>query len=120
MVLSLMSCHSSWDVLIPGLQAATLLDNRSGPPGLFCGLCRNPDHSTGQCALSVMQQPASSSPATFLIVLGALRLWPVFVPHGIRVVVLSWVIVPSGTSVWCGAAIIGVLTAPSHSGLGVL
>ena len=55
-----------WNVLVPGLQAATLLGNRSGPPGLFCGLCREPDHSTGQCALSVTQQPASSSsPATF-------------------------------------------------------
>ena len=54
-----------WNVLVPGLQAATLLGNRSGPPGLFCGLCREPD-GTGQCALSVTQQPASSSsPATF-------------------------------------------------------
>ena len=39
-----------WNVLVPGLQAATLLGNRSSPPGLFCGLCREPDHSTGQCA----------------------------------------------------------------------
>ena len=55
-----------WNVLVPGLQEATLLGNRSGPPDLFCGLCREPDHNTGQCALSVTQQPASSSsPATF-------------------------------------------------------
>ena len=55
-----------WNVLVLGLQAAMLLGNHSGPPGLFCGLCREPDHSTGQCALNVTQQPASSSsPTTF-------------------------------------------------------
>ena len=64
--------HSSlpWNVLAPGLQAATLLGNRSGPPGLFCALCREPDHNTGQCALSVTQQPTHpaappASPTTF-------------------------------------------------------
>ena len=46
-----------WNVLVPGLQAAMLLGNRGGPPGLFCALCREPEHNTGQCALSVTQQP---------------------------------------------------------------
>ena len=59
-----------WNVLVPGLQAATLLGNRGGPPGLFCALCREPDHNTGQCALSVTQQPTHpaappASPTTF-------------------------------------------------------
>ena len=37
------------NVLVPGLQAATLLGNRSGPPCLFCGLCREPDHHLSVC-----------------------------------------------------------------------
>ena len=59
-----------WNVLVPGLQAATLLGSRGGLPGLFCALCREPDHNTGQCALSVTQQPTHpaappTSPNTF-------------------------------------------------------
>ena len=90
--------------------------NRSSPPGLFCGLCREPDHSTGQCALSVTQQPASSSSLTTFsrrprhpeTVAGFCASWNqgcCAFPRGI---------VPSGTSVRCAAAIIGVLTAPLH------
>ena len=101
-----------WNVLVPGLQAATLLGNRSGPPGLFCGLCRELDHSTGQCALSVTQQPASSSsPATF-----SRRPRR---PETVAGICASWnqgrcAFPGYGTSVRCAAATIGVLTAPSH------
>ena len=38
-----------WNVLVLDLQAAMLLGNHSGPSDLFCGLCREPDHSTSVC-----------------------------------------------------------------------
>ena len=51
-----------WNTLQPGLQAATLLgfpNNR----GTFCSLCREPDHHSSQCALTVMQQPVRTAPS---------------------------------------------------------
>ena len=46
-----------WNSLSPGLQASTLIGNRSGM-GTFCTICREPDHVGGQCALAILQQPA--------------------------------------------------------------
>ena len=57
--------HLPWHTLHPGLQAATVLSNRGTSSGTTCSICREPDHSVGQCALFGVQQPllppASSS-----------------------------------------------------------
>ena len=45
-----------WNSLSPGLQASTLIGNRSGM-GTFYTICREPDHVVGQCALAILQQP---------------------------------------------------------------
>ena len=45
----------NWNTLEPGLQAATILGQRTSS-GTFCSLCRECDHSTTQCALSPLQQ----------------------------------------------------------------
>ena len=48
-----------WHSLVPGLQAAAILSTcPSG--GQFCTICCEPDHSAGQCALSVVQPPVYS------------------------------------------------------------
>ena len=46
-------CTLRWNVLSPGLQASTLVGTGSG---IFCTLCREPDHSAPQCALAPVQQ----------------------------------------------------------------
>ena len=43
-----------WNTIHPGIQAATLV-GRTAKPGLFCTLCRESDHSTGDCALGYLQ-----------------------------------------------------------------
>ena len=48
-----------WNGLLPDLQAATMLGQRSGG-GTFCSLCRGVDHVTSQCALVPLQQPLVS------------------------------------------------------------
>lgn len=45
-----------WNTLLPGLQAATLVGSGGGT-GVFCTICREPDHSAPQCALASVQQP---------------------------------------------------------------
>ena len=50
-----------WNTLVPGLQASTLVGYSSGR-GTFCSFCREPDHNSNQCALTVMQQPLLSGP----------------------------------------------------------
>ena len=45
-----------WNVLLPDLQAATILGQRAAG-GSCCSLCRGVDHSPSQCALSPLQQP---------------------------------------------------------------
>ena len=50
-----------WNTLLPGLQATTLIGAHT-TPGLFCSLCREPDHIATQCALTVMQQPVRPLP----------------------------------------------------------
>ena len=45
-----------WNVLLPDLQASTVLGQRTGG-GVFCNMCRGVDHSSASCALSFMQQP---------------------------------------------------------------
>lgn len=42
-----------WNTLMPGLQASTILGQRTGQ-GSFCNLCRGADHAQGQCALSFL------------------------------------------------------------------
>jgi len=49
-----------WNTLIPGLQASTILGQRTSQ-GSFCTLCRDVDHSRSQCALACLE-PASTSP----------------------------------------------------------
>ncbi len=50
----------AWNVLVPSLQAATLLGNR-GTSGTCCTICMEPDHQTTQCALTGTQQPVRQS-----------------------------------------------------------
>ena len=51
-----------WNTLIPGLQASTMLGQRTGQ-GLFCTLCREVDHLKAQCALASLEPPNTSSTA---------------------------------------------------------
>lgn len=44
-----------WKTLEPGLQAATILSQRTSS-GMMCNLCRESDHTTHQCALAPLQQ----------------------------------------------------------------
>ena len=48
-----------WNVLLPDLQASTILGQRAGG-GSYCSLCRGVDHSAAQCALAIIQQPLIS------------------------------------------------------------
>ena len=55
-----------WNALQPGLQASTILGQRSGRH-TFCSLCRGVDHRNDQCALRAMQPPptmATTAPST--------------------------------------------------------
>ena len=45
-----------WDVIHPGLQATTIVAQRSGTGGMFCSLCQDCDHPVSQCALAQFQQ----------------------------------------------------------------
>ena len=46
----------SWNMIHPGLQATTILNQRSGAVGSFCNICREPDHVAAQCALAQLQE----------------------------------------------------------------
>ena len=52
-----------WNTLIPGLQASTILGQRTAGQGLFCTLCREVDHSRAQCALACLEPPTTTSGA---------------------------------------------------------
>ena len=45
-----------WDVLLPNLQASTVLSQRTGG-GIFCNMRWGVDHSSASCTLSLIQQP---------------------------------------------------------------
>ncbi len=47
-----------WNSLQPGLHASSILSQRSSSEGMFCALCKGPDHLAAQCALAYLQQPA--------------------------------------------------------------
>ena len=47
-----------WNTIHPGIQASTLLGQTPGQ-GVFCTLCREPDHKSMGCALSYLQEPQS-------------------------------------------------------------
>ena len=51
-----------WNTLHPGIQAATLVGRTAGST-LLCSICREPDHTAGQCALSYLQPPTGTSNA---------------------------------------------------------
>ena len=51
-----------WNTLHPGIQAATLVGRTAGST-LLCSICRKPDHTAGQCALSYLQPPTGTSNA---------------------------------------------------------
>ena len=55
-----------WNTLNPGLQASTILGQRSSQ-GAFCTRCRGVDHNRSQCALSCLE----SEPATPIIPLAS-------------------------------------------------
>ncbi len=44
-----------WNTIDPGLQAATILGQRTAT-GVFCTLCQECDHSSDQCDLAPIQQ----------------------------------------------------------------
>jgi len=50
-----------WANLHPGIQAATIVGRSSGPSS-GCTLCREPDHTADNCALSYLQQPTPRTP----------------------------------------------------------
>ena len=50
----------SWNTLEPGLQAATILGQRTST-GIFCTTCQECDRSASQCALSPLQQQLCAS-----------------------------------------------------------
>ena len=59
-----------WNTLNPGLQAATMLSQRSPGPSTFCTLCRMVDHSRAQCALQFLEPPTaccSAPPSSFIL-----------------------------------------------------
>ena len=51
-----------WNTLHPGIQTATLVGRTAGST-LLCSICREPDHTAGQCALSYLQPPTGTSNA---------------------------------------------------------
>ena len=52
----------SWNNLQPSLLAATALDQPGpNPPGSFCSLCRECDHTASLCALAPSQQAVYST-----------------------------------------------------------
>ena len=59
-----------WNILDPGIQAATLV-GRTSTPVSFCLLCREPDHKADNCALAYLQPPGLQSPALAQPVVGA-------------------------------------------------
>ena len=50
-----------WNSLHPGIQASTLIGHAPGTV-VFCTLCREPDHTADQCALTCLQSPTSQWP----------------------------------------------------------
>ena len=54
-----------WTELHPGIQASTLV-GRSTRQSPLCTHCREPDHTSEQCALSYLQAPRGQQPATTL------------------------------------------------------
>ena len=52
-----------WNVILPDLQASTILGQRAGG-GTYCSLCRGVDHVSTQCALGFMQQPLTTQHPT--------------------------------------------------------
>ena len=48
-----------WNVLLPSLQASTLVSSRPQLGGKFCTLCQECDHSTAHCALSAVELPVA-------------------------------------------------------------
>ena len=50
------TAHSN--TIHPGIQASTLL-GQTPEQGVFCTLCREPDHKSMGCALSYLQEPQS-------------------------------------------------------------
>ena len=50
-----------WNTLHSGIQAATLVGQPSGT-GMFCTLCREPDHTADHCALTYLQHPYNQPP----------------------------------------------------------
>ena len=53
----------AWNTLLPDLQAATMFGQQRGT-GTYCILCRGADHTSQQCALAAIHQPASTSTLT--------------------------------------------------------
>ena len=51
-----------WNTLYPRIQAATLVGRTAGST-LLCSICREPDHTAGQCGLSYFQPPTGTSNA---------------------------------------------------------
>ena len=45
-----------WNVIHPGLQALTILEQWPVNSGMFCTFCPGSDHATAQCALAQLQQ----------------------------------------------------------------
>ena len=82
-----------WNTLIPGLQAATLLGTNNGQ-GLFCTICREPDHNTAQCSLTSMQQPVhrvySPSPVHNPAPISRNTFWPSRRPKTLLGIFASW------------------------------
>ena len=69
-----------WNMLHPGIQAATLVGHTAGST-LLCSIRREPDHTALQCALSYIQPPTvtSNAPGPSFLSPGPrapLRRWP--------------------------------------------
>ena len=50
-----------WNMLLSGLQAATLTTPGTSRGSTVCTICREPDHVATQCALIAMQQPVQGT-----------------------------------------------------------
>ena len=53
-----------WNTLHPGIQSVTLVGCTAGST-LLCSICRETDHTAGQCTLSYVQCSCSISLATW-------------------------------------------------------
>ena len=76
-----------WITQHPGIQAATLVGRTAGLT-LLCSICREPDHTAGQCALSYFQPPTgtSNAPGPF-----SLATWPrAPLPESMTNIGVSW------------------------------